>query len=81
LKAAVALRLEFMVTVQVVAVPEHAPDHPAKIELAPAVAVSVTCVPCAKVVPDGLFVTVPVPVPVFVVERVQVFAAKAAAIV
>jgi hypothetical protein len=58
-----------MVTMQVRDVPVHAPDHPVKAEVASAVAVSVTCVPCAKVVPEGLLVTVPVPVPVFVTER------------
>ena len=52
-----------MVTVQVVDVPEHAPDQPAKVEFAPAVALRVTDVPALKVVPDGLLVTVPLPAP------------------
>ena len=54
-----------------VGVPVHAPDHPANTEPVPGVAVSVTGVPLANValhavpqlMPDGLLVTVPVPVP------------------
>ncbi|UWZ83053.1 hypothetical protein MOP44_21090 [Occallatibacter riparius] len=57
-------------TVQV-SVPVQAPDQPAKVEPAAAVAVSVIEVPLEKVaehvdpqlIPDGLLVTVPVPVP------------------
>jgi hypothetical protein len=53
------------------AVPEQAPDHPAKLELAAGVALSVTDVPDVKVplqlwpqlIPAGLLVTVPVPGP------------------
>jgi phage tail protein X len=53
------------------AVPEQAPDHPAKLEFAAGVALSVTDVPAAKVplqvwpqlIPAGLLVTVPVPGP------------------
>lgn len=52
-----------------VPVPEHAPLHPLNVELAPAEAVSVTCVPSSKLaehvdgqlIPAGLLVTVPVP--------------------
>jgi hypothetical protein len=52
-------------------VPVQAPDHPAKLELAAAVAVSVTDVPEGKVplqlwpqlIPAGVLVTVPVPGP------------------
>ena len=74
--------LALIVTVQVVLVPEHAPDHPVKVELALAVAVSVTTVPATKLVPVGLAVTVPVPVPVLVTARVYVVAVlKLAAIV
>jgi hypothetical protein len=62
--------LLFIVTVQVELVPEHAPVHPVKVEPEAAVAVSVTAVPAAKVVPVGLLVTVPDPVPDFVVVRV-----------
>jgi hypothetical protein len=54
-----------------VAVPVHAPDHPANVEPELAVAVSVTDVPLAKLalqvvpqlMPAGLLVMVPVPVP------------------
>ena len=63
MKAAVTLRFEFMATVHVRDVPEHAPDQPAKVAFAPAVAVRVTDVPALKVVPDGLLVTVPLPEP------------------
>jgi hypothetical protein len=59
-----------MVTAHV-PVPVHAPDQPAKVEFALGAAVSVTDVPAAKVVPDGLSVTVPLPVPV--VETLNVY--------
>jgi hypothetical protein len=56
-----------------VPVPEQSPDHPANVLPAAAVAVSVTCVPGARLteqvapqsIPAGLLVTVPVPVPAF----------------
>jgi hypothetical protein len=79
--AALTLVLEFIVIWQVVFVPEHAPDHPANVESALAVAVRVTAVPMLKVVPAGLEVTVPAPVPVLVILRVYVAAEKVAAIV
>jgi hypothetical protein len=59
-----------MNTVHVVEVPEHAPDQPAKVEFAPGVAVRVTGVPATKAVPDGLSVTVPLPVPLVPMVRV-----------
>jgi len=59
-----------MVTEQGEEVPVHPPDHPAKVELASGVAVRVTTVPALKVVPAGLLVTVPVPVPLFVILKV-----------
>ncbi|UWZ83054.1 hypothetical protein MOP44_21095 [Occallatibacter riparius] len=54
-----------------VSLPVQAPDHPAKVEPAAAVAVSVTDVPVGKLaehvdpqlIPEGLLVTVPVPAP------------------
>ena len=54
-------------------VPEQAPDQPVKSELASGFAVSVTDVPLAnfalhakpQLIPDGLLVTVPPPVPAF----------------
>ena len=59
------------VTVQVLVVPVHAPDHPSKPEPAAGVAVSVTSVLGAKLavqvapqsIPAGALVTVPAPVP------------------
>jgi hypothetical protein len=70
LNVAVVLRLEFMVTVHVVDVPEHAPDQPANVEVEPGVAVRVTDVPALKVEPVGLPVTVPLPVPLFAAVNV-----------
>jgi hypothetical protein len=54
------------------------PDQPLKRELPSAVAVSVTCCPCAKgtahasphEMPEGELVTVPSPAPVFVIVSV-----------
>ncbi len=43
--------------------PEHAPDHPAKTEFEPGVAVRVTAAPDGYVGPAGFVVTVPEPVP------------------
>ena len=62
--AAVSVRLQ-------VDVPVQAPDHSANVEPEAGVAVRVTCVPLAKLalhvvpqlIPDGLLVMVPVPVP------------------
>jgi hypothetical protein len=51
-------------------VPEIAPDQPVKVDPASGVAVIVMIVPAAKVVPPGLVVTVPVPVPDLVIVRV-----------
>ena len=61
-----------------VPVPEQSPDHPAKVLLAAAVALSVTFVPFAKVaeqlapqpIPAGLLVTVPVPAPAVITVKV-----------
>ena len=69
-KVASAVIVEFMVSVHVGDVPEHPPDHPEKVEPAAGVAVRVTGVPAAKVVPVGLLVTVPLPVPSCVTVRV-----------
>jgi len=49
--------------VQVGDAPEHPPDHPVKVELAAGLAVRVTTVPAPKLVPIGLLLSVPVPVP------------------
>ena len=69
-KVAVTLRLEFMVTWQVVEVPEQAPDHPPNTELAFGEAVKVTTVPAEKDVPAGLEEIVPDPVPVLLIVRI-----------
>jgi hypothetical protein len=74
-KSAVTLVKALMVTTHV-PVPEHPPPlqpaPPVNVEFGPGVAVKVTTAPCAKndeqvapqEIPDGLLVTVPVPVPV-----------------
>jgi len=74
LKVAVTDLAASMVTWQVLAVPEHAPVHPANMEPAEGEAVRVTTVPLTKfaeqvlpqLMPAGLDVTVPPPVPAFV---------------
>jgi hypothetical protein len=45
LNVAVTAALRIITTVQVLDLPEHAPDQPANVEFAPAVAVRVTYVP------------------------------------
>ena len=73
LKVAVTEWAAVRVTLQV-AVPVQAPDQPAKILLAPGVALSVTWLFCVKLaeqvvgqlIPAGVLVTVPVPVPAMV---------------
>ena len=69
-KVAVTAALLVNVTLQV-PVPAHAPDQPANVELLFGAAVSVTMVPLVKLalhvapqlIPAGLLVTVPAPVP------------------
>jgi hypothetical protein len=71
LKVEVTCWLALSVNEQVKPLPLHPPDHPAKDEFAPAVAVSVTCVPLVKLalqvgaqlIPEGVLATVPVPLP------------------
>src|SRR5215471_3992114 len=67
-------------TVHVLDVPEQSPDHPPKVEPEAGVSVSVTEVPSLKdaehvepqLIPEGLEVTVPDPVPVLLTERMCV---------
>jgi hypothetical protein len=73
LNVAMTERLALMVRVQL-PLPEQSPDQPANLERAEATAVSVTAVPCLKawaqvepqLIPAGLELTVPVPLPPFV---------------
>ena len=62
-KVPVSEVLELNVTLQVGAVPEQAPDHPAKAESPSGAAVRVTTVPAGNVPPVGFTVTVPFPLP------------------
>jgi hypothetical protein len=70
-KLAITAALAVMVNVQVPVPSQSAPPHPANVELAFGAAVSVTAVPLAKfaehvvgqLIPAGLLVTVPAPVP------------------
>src|SRR5947209_1114672 len=78
-KVAVTACAEFIVTTQL-PLPLHAPVHPVKVEPVVAVGVSVTCVPLLKLavhvvpqlIPAGLLVTVPLPVPAFVTVKGKV---------
>ncbi|MBI3325008.1 MAG: hypothetical protein HYZ92_06975 [Candidatus Omnitrophica bacterium] len=77
LNVAVTLRLVVIETVQLVAVPLQLPDQPPKVEPEAVLAVRVTEVPLAKLalqvlpqlIPAGLLVTVPLPVPVLETVR------------
>lgn len=69
---AVIFSLALIVTTQVGPLPQPPPVHPAKDELAPAVALRVTMVPAANaalhvcsqlLMPDGSLLTLPVPLP------------------
>lgn len=81
LKVAVTALAALIVTEQV-PVPEHAPLHPAKVDPVDAVAVRVTLAPLVKlalqmlgqVMPEGLLVTEPDPVPASVTVKVKVLA-------
>src|SRR5512136_1384676 len=75
-----------MVTTHV-RVPEHLPLQPAKVEVTPGVAASVTTVPVTKLVehtpagqlmPAGALVTFPLPVPVRLTASARVIAVKVA---
>jgi hypothetical protein len=76
---AVTAVLALTVTVQA-AVPVHAPLQPLKVEPVTGVAVKATCVPVAtdsehvvpQAMPAGELVTFPLPVPLFVTDRVAV---------
>jgi hypothetical protein len=80
LKVAVTCWLAVSVTTQVGLVPVHPPPlHWAKVEFAPAVALSVTCVPliklalhdvCGQLIPGGLLVTEPAPVPPRITDNI-----------
>lgn len=78
LKVAVTACAAFIVTTQE-PVPEHAPLQPANVEPVAAVGVSVTMVPLAKfaeqvvgqLMPVGVLITVPLPVPASVAVRVK----------
>ena len=71
MKVAVIFSLALSVTTQVEPLPQLPPVQPANVELAPAVALRVTAVPaanaalhvCPQLIPDGVLVTLPVPVP------------------
>jgi hypothetical protein len=75
---AVTLAAAVIVTTQV-PVPEQGAPQPLNVEPVAAAAVSVTCVPLAKLdehvapqlIPAGALVTVPVPVPAFVTDKVK----------
>jgi len=77
LNVAVALLSAFMVTVQVVAVPLHAPLQPANTLPVAGAAVNVTAVSLAKfsvqsvpqLMPAGVLTTVPVPFPNLLKEK------------
>jgi len=70
-KVAVTLTAALIVTTQDAVPPHSPPDQPANVELAPAAAVRVICVPISKLelhvgpqlMPEGLLVTVPEPLP------------------
>ena len=70
LNVAVTLLAAVIVMLQVL-VPEQAPDHPAKVKPVAGAAVNVTVLPVLKfavqvwpqLIPDGLLLTVPVPLP------------------
>jgi hypothetical protein len=70
-KVAVTCSLALSFTVQVASVPVQPPAHPTKVEPSAAAAVRVTAVPgpklalhvCPQLIPDGLLLTLPLPVP------------------
>jgi hypothetical protein len=78
LKVAIQVLLESIKTVVGLIVPEQSPDHPAKVELAKGVAVRSTDDPpvnealqvSPQLMPAGVLVTVPPPVPVLFTVRV-----------
>ena len=70
MKVAVTPVGAFIITVQLVAIPEQPPDQPPNVEPVPGAAVRVTDIPAGKIVPDGFVVTVPVPVPAMLMVMV-----------
>ena len=78
MKLAATLAAAIMLTVQVLAMPLHEPDHPANVEPDAAVAVKVTLVPevngalqtAPHEMPAGVLATVPLPAPALVTASV-----------
>jgi hypothetical protein len=78
-KVAVTLCAAFIATTQVPVPPHPPPDQPPKVDMAFGAAVNVTCIPCSKLaeqagpqlIPEGLLITVPVPLPVVATDSMK----------